>query len=116
MAFGEASHRLFVGARDPATLIVLDSDSGAVITSLPGAAMVDDMFFDSHSKRIYFAGSDFVDVFAQRDPNHYERIGHVPTALRAKTAILVPDLDRYYVAVPRHDARAAELRVYKVMH
>lgn len=116
VAFDEASHRLFVGARDPATLIVLDSDSGAVITSLPGAAMVDDMFFDVHSKRIYFAGSDFVDVFAQRDPNHYERIGHVPTAFRAKTAILVPDLDRYYVAVPRHDAQAAELRVYKVTH
>jgi DNA-binding beta-propeller fold protein YncE len=116
MTFDEASHRLFVGARDPATLIILDCDSGAVITSLPGAAMVDDIFFDSRSKRIYFAGSDFVDVFAQRDPNHYERIGHVPTAFRAKTAILVPDLDRYYVAVPRHDAQPAQLRVYKVTH
>ena len=116
MAFDEASHRLFVGARNPATLIVLDSDSGAVITSLPSATMVDDMFFDSRSKRIYFAGSDFVDVFAQRDPNRYERIGHVSTAFRAKTAILVPDLDRYYVAVPRHGAQAAQLRVYKVTH
>lgn len=116
IAFDEANHRLFVGARNPALLIILDSDSGHVITSLPGAEMVDDMVFDSKSKRIYFAGSEFVDVFAQRDPNHYERIGHIPTAFRAKTATLVPDFNRYYVAVPRHGSQVAELRVYRVMH
>lgn len=116
IVFDADGHRLFVGARDPARLIVLDSDSGHVITSLPGAEMVDDMAFDSKSKRIYFAGSDFVDVFAQRDPNHYERIGHIPTAFRAKTATLVPACGRYYVAVPRHGSQVAELRVYKVRH
>jgi DNA-binding beta-propeller fold protein YncE len=116
IAFDAAGHRLFVGARDPALLIILDSDSGHVITTLPGAEMVDDMAFDSKSKRIYFAGSDFVDVFAQRDPNHYERIGHIPTAFHAKTATLVPACDRYYVAVPRHGSQVAELKVYKVRH
>lgn len=116
IALDAAGHRLFIGARDPAVLIVVDSDSGNVITSLPGAEMVDDMAFDPKSRRIYFAGSDGVDVFAERNPNDYERIGHFPTAFRAKTAILVPDFDRYYVAVPRHGNQVAELRVYKVKY
>ncbi len=116
IALDEANHRLFVGARNPALLIIMDSDSGHVITSLPGAEMVDDIAFDSKSKRIYFAGSEFVDVFAQRDPNHYDRIGHIPTAFRAKTATLMPDFDRYYLAIPRHGSQVAELRVYRVTH
>jgi hypothetical protein len=33
---------------------------------------------------------------------------------RAKTAILVPELDRYYLAVPRHGNKEAEVRVYSV--
>ena len=115
MAFDEADHRLFIGARDPAKLVVLNSDSGAVVTTLPGAPMVDDMVFDRQSKRIYFAGSDFVDIFAQLHPDRYQLVGHVPTALRAKTALLVPELSRYYVAVPRNGSQPAELRVFQVV-
>ncbi len=115
MALDEQHHRLFVGARDPAKLIVLDSDSGKVIATLPGAPMVDDMAYDRKSQRIYFAGSDFLDVFAQRGSDHYELVAQIPTAFRAKTAILIPQLDRYYVAVPRHGTHVAELRIFRVM-
>src|SRR5437588_3529586 len=38
----DASHRLFVGTRDPAKLIVLDTDSGTAVASYPAAAMVGD--------------------------------------------------------------------------
>jgi DNA-binding beta-propeller fold protein YncE len=116
MAFDEVDHRLFVGARDPAKLVVLNSDSGTLVATLPGAPMVDDMVYNKEDKRIYFAGSDFLDVFLQRDNDHYSSIGRLPTAFRAKTAILVPELDRYYVAVPRHEGQVAELRVYRVVH
>jgi len=76
--------------------------------------MVDDMSYDPGTKRIYIAGTDFVDVFQQKDADHYEQIGHVPGSFRAKTAILVPQLDRYYLAVPHHGDQVAEVRVYKV--
>jgi len=112
IAFDRANHRLFVGTREPGQLLVLDSNSGKIITSLPAAAMVDDMAFDSHRKRIYFAGTQFIDVFAQKDAHHYEQVGHIPTSFRAKTAILVPELNRLYLAVPHHEKQAAELRVY----
>ena len=114
IALDESSHRLFVGTRDPGKLVVLDTESGKVVSSLPAAAMVDDMAYDAASKRIYFAGTLFIDVFQQSDADHYDQVGHVPTAFRAKTAILVPELNRYYLAVPHHEKQTAEVRVYNV--
>jgi WD40 repeat protein len=115
IAFDEDGHRLFVGPREPGKLIVLDSDSGKIVTSYPAAAMVDDMAYDSQSKRIYFAGTEFLDVFHQQDADHYERIGHIRTSFRAKTGVLVPELNRYYLAVPHHEKQTAELRAYEVL-
>jgi DNA-binding beta-propeller fold protein YncE len=115
IALDESSHRLFVGTRDPAKLLVLDTNSGKVVSSYPAAAMVDDMAYDGRSKRIYFAGTEYLDVFQQGDADHYERVGHIPTAFRAKTAILIPELNKYYLAVPHHEKQIAELRVYDVL-
>jgi hypothetical protein len=115
MAFDEPSHRLFLGTRDPGKLVVMDSDSGKIVTSYPAASMVDDMAFDSGSKRIYFAGTEFLDVFQQKDADHYDRVAHVATSFRAKTGVLVPELNRYYLAVPHHEKQTAELRVYEVV-
>lgn len=114
MALDEADHRLFVGTRDPGKLIVLDTSTGKVVTSYPAASMSDDMVYNAAQKRVYFAGSEFIDVFQQKDADHYEQIGHIPTAFRAKTAILIPELNRYYLAVPQHEKQSAELRVYDV--
>jgi DNA-binding beta-propeller fold protein YncE len=115
IAYDATNHRLYVGARQPAKLYVLDSDSGKVITSMPAAALVDDMAFSPEQKRIYFAGSEFTDVFEVKDADHLERIGHIPTAFRAKTAILVPELNRFYLAVPHHGTKTAAVRVYETV-
>ena len=114
MAFDEGGHRILLGTRVPAHLLVVDSDSGKVTNSYAAAAMVDDMAFDAASKRIYFAGTEFLDVFHQKDADHYDRIGHIATSFRAKTGVLVPELNRYYLAVPHHEKQVAELRVYEV--
>jgi DNA-binding beta-propeller fold protein YncE len=114
MAVDEAHRRLFVVGRKPARLIVLDSDSGKIIATLPTAELTDDMLFDPESKRIYVACDEFVVVYVEHDADHYEELGRVPTGFRAKTAILVPQLKRYFVAAPRHGQKIAELRVYEV--
>jgi DNA-binding beta-propeller fold protein YncE len=115
IAFDENGHRLFIGPRDPAKLLVLDTDSGKIVSSMPAAAMVDDMAWDSKRKRIYFAGTMSIDVFEQRDADHYERVAQIPTAFRAKTGVLIPELNRFYLGVPHHETHVAELRVYKVL-
>src|SRR6267143_5663599 len=38
IALDESTHRLFVGTRDPGKLVVLDTESGKVVSSLPAAA------------------------------------------------------------------------------
>jgi len=114
IAFDEDGQRLFVGTRDPGKLLVLNSKSGKIVSTAPAAAMVDDMTYDAGRKRIYFAGTEFLDIFQQRDADHYLQAGHIPTAFRAKTGILAPDLNRYYLGVPHHEKHAAELRVYKL--
>jgi DNA-binding beta-propeller fold protein YncE len=114
MAFDEAAHRLFVVTRNPGKLIVLNSDTGRVVASVSAVGMVDDMAYDAKQKRIYVAGDQFVDVFNQKDADHYGLLGRVPGSFRAKTAILVPELNRYYLAVPHHENHEAEVRVYEV--
>ncbi len=114
MAFDEAAHRLFVGTRSPGKLVVLDSDTGKVISNEPAASMVDDMSYDAAHQRIYFAGTGFLDVF-QKQGDNYERVGHIPTGFRAKTGTFVPQLNRYYLGVPHHAAHIAELRIYAVV-
>ena len=114
LIFDEANHRIFVAGRKPPSLEVLDSDSGKIMATLPIAEMVDDMAFDPASKRIYIPCNEFTVVFQQKDADHYEELGRVPTGFRAKTAILVPQLKRYYVAAPGHEKVPAGVKVYEV--
>ena len=74
-----------MGSRDPAKLVVLNSDSGEIVASYPAAAMIDDLAFDGERKRIYYAGTLFLDVFQEKDPDHFDLIAHMPTSVRAKT-------------------------------
>jgi DNA-binding beta-propeller fold protein YncE len=114
MALDEANHRLFVVTRKPGKLIVLNSDDGKPIADLPAVGLVDDMSYDEKHKRLYLAGDQFVDVFEQKDADHYTLLARIPGSFRAKTAILVPELNRYYLAVPHHEQKDAEVRVYEV--
>ena len=114
MSLDEANHRLFTVTRTPGKLIVLDSDSGKLIASLPAVRLVDDMSYDAQHKRIYLAGDQSLDVFEQRDPDHYALLARIPGSFRAKTGILVPELNRYYLAVPHHENKDAEVRVYEI--
>jgi DNA-binding beta-propeller fold protein YncE len=114
MAFDEANHRLFVVTRNPGKLVVLNSDNGKVIADIPAVGMVDDAAYDAQHKRVYVAGDQFIDVFEQKDADHYSLLGRIPGSFRAKTGILVPELNRYYLAVPHHEGKEAEVRVYEI--
>ena len=116
MALDEANHRLFIVTRMPPKFLVLDTETGKIVASLPCAPINDDMWFDIARKRFYVTGSDTTTVIAQRDADHYEQIAEVPTGFRAKTSLYVPELNRLYVAVSgkgKADAKLA-LQIYQV--
>jgi DNA-binding beta-propeller fold protein YncE len=112
----DKNHRLFLGVRTPASVVVLDSNSGAVIASIPTVATLDGLAYDPATRRIYTTGGEgFVDVTQQIDADHYERIARIPTGPNARTSAFVPEWRRLYVAVPRDQDRSAELRVFEVI-
>jgi DNA-binding beta-propeller fold protein YncE len=113
MALDETNHRLFVACRS-GDLIVFDTASGKELTSLPIAKGVDDLVFDKDSKRIYAAADGFVDVYQEESPDNYKLLAKVPSGPVGRTARLVPELKRYFVAVPQHDTTPSEILVYDV--
>ena len=115
LGFDEANHRLFVACRDGRNFDVLDTQTGKELTTLPITKGVDDLVYDAGSKRIYSAGDGSVDVYAQTDADNYKLLGKVPTGPLGKTARLVPELHRYFVAVPQNGTKSAEILVFEVL-
>lgn len=81
--------------------------------SVPCIDMVDDIAYDAKLKRVYLSADHFVEVFRQDDADHYISLGKIASGFRAKTAIFIPELNRYFLAVPRHGSRQAEVKVYE---
>jgi DNA-binding beta-propeller fold protein YncE len=110
VALDAAHHRLLIGSRvkrghlyKPGKMVVMDSDTGKVIDAIDTEGGVDEVVYDVPSKRVYYTGTTgYIDVFKQVDADHYQRLGRAPTGAIAKTSLLVPELKRFYVAVPKH--------------
>ena len=113
MALDEAGHRLIVIAREPPTLLVMDTESGKEITRADSCGDADDVFYDERRKQLYVScGQGFLEVFALRD-SATQRLARVPTAVGARTSLFVPAEDCLYVAVPHRGEQQAEVLVYQ---
>ena len=110
-------HRLFVGSRmkphigevggghqyEPGKLVVMDTQTGKVVQVLDSIGGADNVDFDPATGRIYFTGTTgTVAVFQEMDPDHFQLLGKVPTGAIAKSGLWVPELKRFYAAVPKH--------------
>ncbi len=114
MALDEANHRLFVGCRRPAMVLVFDITTGKEVGTFSIVGDTDDMFYDSERQRLYVAGGEgFIDVLDARSPATLTRLAHIPTAAGARTALFAPAQRRLYLAVPHRGAQRAEIRVYE---
>jgi DNA-binding beta-propeller fold protein YncE len=117
MAFDEAHSRLFVGCRNPASVVVLDSNTGREVATFPIGGETDCIFYDGEHQRIYATGAEgTLDVVEQMDSDHYRVLAKFLTAPLARTCLFVPELDRLFVALPRQKDHDAELRVYQARH
>jgi hypothetical protein len=115
MALDEGNHRLLIGCRTPARMLALDTASGKQMASVEIVGDTDDMFYDADKHRVYvIGGQGFVDVFEQKDPDHYNRVAHLPTATGARTGLFVPEWGKLFVAVPHRGAQGAKILIYEV--
>jgi DNA-binding beta-propeller fold protein YncE len=114
MALDEANHRLFVGCRSPAKLVVLDTQSGKLVASIDVVGDTDDLFYDTANKRIYVSGgSGAITVVEQAAADSYRAVAQVKTAQGARTCFFMPETQTLYLAVPHRGAQQSELRIFK---
>ena len=116
-AFDEATSRLFIGTHTPAEMIVMDSKSGKEVAHLPTPEGMDGVYFDEARKHVYVSGGrdlpvGFVYVYQQKDADHYETIGKIPTREGSGTSFWSAELNRYYVAAPMTGKEQAAILVY----
>lgn len=111
----EAHHRLFVGCRDTetsGTLDVFDTQTGKELDVYPLGGWVDYIVYDPPTGRIYAScGAPVPDggaiyTYQAAGDGHYELLGKTPTAPRAKTALFVPEIKRFFVSVPHFEEEA----------
>lgn len=117
-AFDQSTHRLLIGTHVPPQMIAMDSTSGKEVAQLPTVDGMDGVYFDSGRKRNYISGgrgfeTGAVWIYQQRDADHYELLGKIPTRPGAGTSFWSPELDRYLVAAPANQQEEAAILVYE---
>jgi DNA-binding beta-propeller fold protein YncE len=116
VAFDADQHRLYVVCRAPGMVVVMNSDTGAVVDKQPAPLRADEVQYDQTMHRLYVPGGEgYLQIYDTGDPNHLKTVEKVTTAPGAKTALLLPDLHRLYLAVsPGESKSMAKVLTYEV--
>jgi glutamine cyclotransferase len=115
MALDEINHRLFVGCRIPPKLVVLNTESGEVVTKIDISGDPDEIFYDSKRHHIYaICGAGEIDIIEQVDSNMYNVSTKITTAEGARTGFFLPERATLFAAVPHRGSQKAEIRAYQV--
>ncbi|HEV8075329.1 MAG TPA: hypothetical protein VGP66_05745 [Candidatus Acidoferrum sp.] len=117
IAYDEPHRRLLIVCRKPGTLLVMDSDTGRVVSQSQGPERSDDIAFDPASARIYVPGGDGrIFVFKQNAAGEYALLAKVTSEPGAKTCLLVPALNRFYAAVSPGETKAVgKVLIFRVL-
>jgi hypothetical protein len=115
MALDEVNHRLFVGCRRPARLVVFDTGTGKPVSDVEISGDTDDLFYDAKRKRIYIScGGGKIDVVDQRDADTYQLRERISTVSGARTSFFSPETDELFLAVRAGMiSGSAEVQIYK---
>jgi DNA-binding beta-propeller fold protein YncE len=116
MAVDEKQHRLFVACRQPAKIIVMDDQTGNVLSAVGCSGDADDLFYDAATQQILIScGQGFIDVFNDKGQNTFTQTAHVASRLLARTSFYVPAEKKFFLALPADLAYGAELRTYTLI-
>ena len=114
MALDERHHRLLVVCRRPPRLVMFDSESGKQLKASETVGDADDVWVDPVTNRVYVTGGEgAISIHELGGPDPLHLVERIATADGARTSYFDAESRRLYVAVPKSDERAAELRVYE---
>jgi DNA-binding beta-propeller fold protein YncE len=90
------THRLFASCNEK--VVVVDSDNGHVVTTLPIGQGSDGTAFDAERKLVFSSNRDgTLSVIREDGPDKFASLGNVPTQLLARTMALDPETGRIYL-------------------
>lgn len=96
LAFDPKANRLFAGC-DNGILLIVDSVSGKVVTTVPIQEMVDSTIFEASTGLIFNACRDSVVVVHQDTPDKYSVVETVPTRLGSVHMAMDPVTHRLFL-------------------
>ena len=96
LALDNATHRLF-SATDK-LMVILDAETGKVITTVPTGGRVDGAGFDPGLKRAYSScGEGVLTVVQEENANSFKVLGNIPTQTGARTISVSAKTHRIYL-------------------
>jgi YVTN family beta-propeller protein len=98
LAFDPQTRRLFAGCRGGQLMVVLDADSGKIITTAPIGERVDAGAYDPATKLVFMStGGGTIAVFHQDSPDKYTLLENIMTNPGSKTMALDPKTHNLFV-------------------
>jgi hypothetical protein len=115
ISLDEFRHRLFAGCRKPASVIVVDTNTGASLASVAIAGDTDDLFYDSVLQLVYAScGAGSLDIVTQGNGDAYRFNSRIETAAGARTSAFSSELSSFFVGVPRRGSEPAKILVFLI--
>jgi DNA-binding beta-propeller fold protein YncE len=107
IAIDPKAHRLFASCVNN-VLVVVNLDSGVTVATVPIGSGTDAAAFDPVRKLVFSSnGHDgTLSVIQEKDPNSFETIATIKTAVSARTMDIDPATGRIYLAAADHDKSA----------
>jgi hypothetical protein len=116
MAIDTAGHRVFIGYRHPARLLVSDANTGKEIGLDPMTGDADDLYYDGSTGDILVSGGEgSISIFRDQGQNTFKQVANIPTRSGARTSLLIPQLHRFIVAARAAGGKEAALLVYHIL-
>ena len=104
MAFDAAHHRLFLGCGNK-LMVMMDSESGKVVATVPIGDRVDANAFDPGTQLAFSSnGEGNVTIAHEDSPDKLTVVQTLPTARGAKTMALDPQTHRIYLGAAKYEA------------
>jgi DNA-binding beta-propeller fold protein YncE len=115
MSIDTIRHRIFIGYRHPAKLVVLNGKTGKEISKSDMVADVDDVYYDYSKKEILVSGGGgFINVFREDTEGNETQVANIKTENGARTSLLIPQLKIFVLAVRATGNTEAQLQLYRV--
>jgi DNA-binding beta-propeller fold protein YncE len=107
LAIDAQSHRLFSSCEN-ATMMVVDSDTGKIIATLPIGKGTDAAGFDPARKLAFSSNRDgTLTVIQEADPDHFTVLGNVATEPGARTMAIDPSTGDVFLVTARVQSAGA---------